>query len=270
MSTLLLALVCGCAPDVFEEGQRLATTADLLSMGEAESVSPAPGERSPSGVVSNGFWPNGFWPNGFWPNALRPDSIPSTSLRALRVQALEGVVSRDFIRYAVGCALDRSQAIELDGPDGAEEHRGAVGLAPEWVDGPLSPVKQRWVSACVAARTNYFGVRVMLSMRSQGSAQLAAGPEERGAFASKEGAFWGNLFSDTPALYTCHVPDNLERSRARSRSCATGHDTGSTVVGCGIIQRTGDCSSVCSTAGDPAMGYAACNGSKEVITTFLD
>ncbi|WP_437734645.1 hypothetical protein [Sorangium sp. So ce1335] len=259
MSTLLLALVCGCAPDVFEEG-RLAATAQLLSTGEEESVIPAPGEPWSSGVVSNGIWPN----------ALRPDSIPSTALRALRVQALEGAVSRDFIRYAVGCALDRSQAITLDGPGGAEEHRGAVGLAPEWADGPLSPVKQRWVSACIAARTNRSGAPVMVSMRSQASAQLGAGAEERGAFAVREGAFWGNLFSDTPALYTCHVPDNLERSRARSRSCATGHDTGAGVVGCGIIQRTGDCSSACSAAGDPAMGYAACSGSTEVITTFLE
>lgn len=258
MSTLPLALVCGCAPDVLDKG-RLAATIDLVGAEEAESVGQAPGEPASSGVVSNGFWPN----------ALRPDSIPSTTLRALRIQALEGVVSRDFIRYAVGCALDRSQAITLDGP-GGEVHRGEVGLAPEWVDGPLSPVKQRWVSACIAARVNRSGVPVMISMRSQASAQLAAGPEERGAFATREGAFWGNLFSDTPALYTCHVPDNTERARARSRSCAAGHDTGAGVVGCGILQRTGDCASVCSAAGDPAMGYTACDGSTEVITTFLD
>ncbi|WP_438017889.1 hypothetical protein WMF18_01825 [Sorangium sp. So ce315] len=262
MSTLPLALVCGCAPDVLDEG-RLAATADLAWAGEGESAGPAPGEPSSSGVVSNGIWPN----------ALRPDSIPSTGLGALRIQALERVVSRDFIRYAIGCALDRAQAITLDGPGGArggEVHRGEVGLAPEWVDGPLSPVKQRWVSACIAARANRSGVPVMLSMRSQASAQLAAGPEERGAFATREGAFWGNLFSDTPALYTCHVPDSLERARARGRSCATGQDTGSGVVGCGIIQRTGDCASACSAAGDPAVGYAACNGSTEVITTFLE
>lgn len=260
MFTLLLPLVCACAPDAsVQEG--LATRSGLLPSAEVQgATTPAPGELSPSGVVSNGFWPN----------ALRPDSIPSTTLGALKVQALGGVVSRDFLRYAIGCALDRSQAIKLDGPGGAEEYRGAVGLAPEWTEGPLSPAKQRWVSACVAARTNYFGVPVMLSMRAQASAQLAAGPEERSAFTGKEGAFWGNLFGETPALYTCHVPDNLERSRARSRACATGHDTGSGIVGCGIIQRTGDCSSVCSAAADPAMGYAACNGSREVITTFLE
>ncbi|WP_129344737.1 hypothetical protein [Sorangium cellulosum] len=191
-------------------------------------------------------------------------------MRSLKDEGPGGTLSRTFVKYAVGCAFDPSQTFTFRWSGGTEEYKGALGLAPEWADGPLSPAKQRWVSACIAARTNRLGVPVMISMRSPAPPGLAAGEGERRAFSHKEGAFWGNLFEERPALYACHVPESIEHARSKGRSCATGLDTGSGVAGCGLIQPMGDCSSICTSAGDPEMGYVACGGSTEVITTFVD
>ncbi|HVU52271.1 MAG TPA: HYR domain-containing protein [Polyangia bacterium] len=73
---------------------------------------------------------------------------------------------------------------------------------------------QRWVSACVLARTNAYGVHVPISMRAPAGppagaspgkmlqlaavqAALVVGPDEA-AFQEREGAYYGNLFATTP------------------------------------------------------------------------
>ena len=70
---------------------------------------------------------------------------------------------------------------------------------------------QRWVSACVLARTNAYGVHVQISMRAPAvvppgrdaqyakiQAALATSPGEVATFGGREGAFYGNLFATTP------------------------------------------------------------------------
>jgi hypothetical protein len=42
-------------------------------------------------------------------------------------------------------------------------------------------------------------------------------------FTKEEGAFRGNLYASSPALYACHEPDNDANSRAHLRDCAAGH-----------------------------------------------
>jgi hypothetical protein len=63
---------------------------------------------------------------------------------------------------------------------------------------------QRWVSACVLARTNAYGVHVQISMRAPADAPapiktaLAVGDDERAEFTLREGAYYGNIFATTP------------------------------------------------------------------------
>lgn len=261
MFTWILPLACGCAPEAALEAERFASSPHVAPAGDGSSSST---------LHSNGIIPNGIIPHGIIPSALRPDSLPSSALRSLRDEGPAGTRSRAFVKYAVGCAFDASQTFTLRWSGGTEEYRGALGLAPEWAEGPLSPTKQRWVSACIAARANRLGLPVTISMRSPASAGLVADLEERRAFSYKEGAFWGNLFGERPALYACHVPSNAERVRAKDRSCATGLATASGPLGCGIIQPLGDCASLCTAADDPETGYTSCGGSSEVITTFVD
>ena len=67
---------------------------------------------------------------------------------------------------------------------------------------------QRWVSACVLARTNAYGVHVQLSMRAPADAPdpikiaLAVGDDERAGFTLREGAYYGNIFATTPTSTT--------------------------------------------------------------------
>jgi alpha-tubulin suppressor-like RCC1 family protein len=72
---------------------------------------------------------------------------------------------------------------------------------------------QRWISACVLARTNAYGVHVQISMRAPANApqairnalQPSAGDNdadsETKVFHTREGAYYGNIFETTP------VPD---------------------------------------------------------------
>ena len=73
-----------------------------------------------------------------------------------------------------------------------------MALAPEWMDRPLTETEQRWVTAGILARTNYFGKKVRISMRHSGSGfkSLKTDPEEAGEYTLYEGDFFGNIFGD--------------------------------------------------------------------------
>jgi hypothetical protein len=154
-----------------------------------------------------------------------------------------------------------------------ETYPGGVGLAPGWETRGLYETEQRWVSACMAARVNYYGVSVSLSLRGDHAA-LDTVQEERDDYPHQEGAFWGNIFVQEPYLHACYNTANVQHSRSKLRDCAAGHLEDETVSDCGELARLGPCSSVCadrtSPPGVPDDGFASCNGVGEVITTFLD
>ncbi|HEY5800407.1 MAG TPA: hypothetical protein VIT92_09305 [Burkholderiaceae bacterium] len=113
---------------------------------------------------------------------------------------------RNLLKYLVSCAMPAGATIVTG--EGTQRHTfaGSMGLAPEWAKRALSPAEQRLVSACILARTNRFGVPVMLSMRSQapgGPSSLQADEQERAEFPFYEAAFFGNLFEAQPTAYVC-------------------------------------------------------------------
>ena len=71
---------------------------------------------------------------------------------------------------------------------------------------------QRWVSACVLARTNAYGAHVEISMRAPADAPqavknaLATSPGEVETFALREGAYYGNIFETAPVPSTPPAP----------------------------------------------------------------
>ena len=107
---------------------------------------------------------------------------------------------REFIKYLADCALGAGVAAYADVGGQHYEFPGALGLAPHWLHRPLTETEQRWVSACILARTNYFGVEVPISMRADHSPYpaLQTTDEERRQFTLHEGDFFGNLFADPP------------------------------------------------------------------------
>ncbi len=224
------------------------------------------------------------------PNALNPNAMNPAALSA--IQAPDGDLSRQFVRYAVSCAFRSDQSFNFSWTDAsgvahAESYPGLLGLAPSWATQPLDPAGQQWVSACLASRVNAKGVSVMLSSRGTHPA-LATTSAERWAYQTREAVFFGNLFDGTQKVYACYDPLSMLPSQMANRVCAQPDlltlDLGvlSTGYACGPIQVLGPCYQVLGLltlgvcdAQDPVARYfygcSAPNSAADVpsITTFL-
>jgi hypothetical protein len=112
---------------------------------------------------------------------------------------------RHFLSYLVSCALPATVEVEAETEREKFSFRGAMGLAPNWVERGLTLSEQRWVTACILARTNKFGSLIRISMRAQPPPvpALEASWQERLAYPLFEGGFFGNLFADPPVAYSC-------------------------------------------------------------------
>jgi len=113
---------------------------------------------------------------------------------------------REFLTYLIDCALpqDLGAYAVIDGQ--RYDFPGSLALAPEWLDRPLTETEQRWVSAGILARTNFFGKKVQISMRNpkSGFASLDVSPGEAAEYTLYEGDFFGNVFAD-PSV-SCVAP----------------------------------------------------------------
>jgi hypothetical protein len=256
---MIVPLACGCA---LETPQR---EDDAASRAEAVRIVNA---LDPNGIAPNGIAPNGIAPNGIAPNALTPTAMSESARSSLRQEGLAGKLSRMFIEYAVSCAFTGGQTFEYTWNDGsahAVSFNGAMGLAPDWQTRGLTATERRWVSACMAARTNYFGVSVTISLRGSHGA-LSAGAAEIDDYRHKEGAFWGDIFADTPTMKACYFTSEVAYARSLSRVCATLTDAGD---GCGILESIGPCDAPPASCTASAENFDDCGGATEVITVFL-
>jgi hypothetical protein len=253
-------------------------------IGEALSAVETDNALNPNALNPNALNPNALNPNALNPNALNPSALSPAALAAITDPGAAGDLSRQHLKYTVGCALDPTQSFSFSWTDKwhvvhQEIYEGLLGLATYWISKPLNPQGQQWVSACLAARTNYFGVAVIISSRGPCSVLNKHNTPEEGIYTKEEGAFWGNLYANPPALYACDVPANDANSRAQLRACAAGYidPTTGTTQSCGPIQRLGSCDTYC-TSGDPSLGHWACwtdpanpvgTASQQPITVFL-
>ena len=145
---------------------------------------------------------------------------------------------REVLTYIVGCALAGGETLKV----GGYAFPGSIGLAPSWRSRALTTSERRWVSACVYARTNLYGVQIALSLRGDHPA-LAAPLGEQVGYALVEGAFYGDLFDAHPTAYACLgliKETGLPLSTLGARACAAPTGAGTT-TGCGFTY-TGACS----------------------------
>ncbi len=140
------------------------------------------------------------------------EELEETDYSTGRVEVPSGFADnptkREQLKYLVGCALTEETEVytTVDGEEYSFE--GSIGLVPQWIDRGLVGEEERWVSACMLARTNFFGKTVQISMRApEGtevpSKSLETTPEEVEEFSIFEGGFFGNLFAENPVAYTC-------------------------------------------------------------------
>jgi hypothetical protein len=253
---------------------------DDEAVGTAENAFLFPNALTPDALTLGALTPSVLTLG-----ALTPDALDPSTLVAIDDPGEAGTLSRQFIEYAVGCAFTTSQSFSFTWTDSSGAVHdvtdvGGVGLAPEWATGPLNITGQNLVSACLAARTNYYGVTVIISMRSGTSPLDTMTPRaELAAYPDVEGAFWGNLFAPTPELYSCFDPANVANDYAEQRECAVGHvESDGQVVPCGPIVLTGPCDRSCGELSPAGQYYPWCHGGPpgpstsmitDVITTGL-
>lgn len=179
LPAVLLLNVAGCAlsePDLSED------TSDLLS--------------------ANMLSANLLSANLLSANLLSANLLSANSLTVQNMVNTSG--GRMVLSYVVSCALPAGTSMSATDSTGVSyTFNGSIGLAPEWATGVPTASNRRWVSACVLARTNYFGVSVPISVRADNNVKLTASSSEITTYNEAEGAFWGDLFGTTPYEYTC-------------------------------------------------------------------
>jgi hypothetical protein len=186
-----------------------------------------------NGRWSNGRWSNGIWENGRWSNGADAEMLASSVYARQFLQytyscAMPGTLDPSSGQQVYGTNLDPNNGtLECGVGDSCDlgyecvtgeagtktcvvPLRGAIGLginADEstwWESGTCDESCQRWVSACLLARTNAYGVKVEISMRAPDTAPLkvrqalATTPDEVTELPLREGAFYGNMFASTP------------------------------------------------------------------------
>src|SRR4051794_453827 len=79
------------------------------------------------------------------------------------VQSPDG---RQVLKYLVSCALPADVTVVAEHGGQRYSFPGGAALAPAWSTRALSAAEERLVSACMLARTNFFGKPVEISMRN--------------------------------------------------------------------------------------------------------
>jgi hypothetical protein len=191
---------------------------------------------------------------------------------------------REYFSYIVSCALPQGDVVAAS----TGHYEGSMGLAPEWEHRAMTTSEKRWVSACLLARVNAYGISVELSLRGDHAA-LAAGDAELEVFTQPEGAFYGDVFASDATkmeMVACRGAAQAagESGALVNRDCTEPAGNGLTVCG---FKYAGDCldfspqtpsAYACSYQ---LNGYQDCHkrpsagmwepgsGHSEVITSFL-
>lgn len=148
---------------------------------------------------------------------------------------------REVMSYLASCALDAGTTLSASYGGKTYTFPGAVGLAPAWNTRAPTLSERRWVSACILARTNAYGITVPLSLRGN-HPKLGSTLTENLTYKLTEGGFYGDLFDPTgPKQYAC-VSElrnlDLDVSTQQLRACAISSN--GTTTGCGFTY-TGKC-----------------------------
>ncbi|MEO8700653.1 MAG: hypothetical protein ABI867_11445 [Kofleriaceae bacterium] len=218
-------------------------------------------------VGSNRLAANRLAANRLAANRLAANRLAANSLE---VQSLMSTDSgRDVMSYIVGCAMPTGQSLTLKDPGGVSyTYPGWIGLAPAWATRVPTVSERRWVTACLLARTNVYGIPVSISMRSDTNLILSSAAAERLGYTQAEGAFYGDLFAPVPVTYACSNR-GWTQITGNFRACALSANGATT--DCGFTY-TGSCNAT-ATCADATAPFGTCKGNvtvyPEVITIFL-
>jgi hypothetical protein len=174
---------------------------------------------------------------------------------------------RDLLLYVARCALSDGDVLVAEHGSESYEFPGLMGLAPEWEHRGLTTAESRWVSACLIAHVNAFGVAVEISLRAPGP--ILATAEEAYDFPVYEATFFGHVFGDDLETYSCLGNDaEIAAAHAPDRALRVCADPGPQ---CEIVE-LGYCRDVCDTY-VTGTGWTGCQVGadhyQETVSVFL-
>ncbi|UQA60911.1 hypothetical protein [Polyangium aurulentum] len=153
-----------------------------------------------------------------------------------------------IVRSAIKCALKPEQFVT--DPVTGEIYKGWWGLADTWETLPLDTEGQRWVTACMIQKLNYYGATVPILLEGDNTpinVNATLDPQ----YPFDESTAFGNYFLPEPALYACWESDLAVQCKStpggaeddlEARVCDDNN------TNCGI-QMIGDCSLQCQQSG---------------------
>ncbi len=288
----------------------LAVTTLMTILGVSAQAAETTNRLAANRLAANRLAANRLASNRLASNGLAGERLATTHLEASpeTAEILNSPDGREVYSYIVDCALRKGTVIEADvagAPDTAPPDTiyrcknghcifaGSLGLAEHWIDRRLSQAGQRWITACLLARVNHYGVKEIISMRGV-APELSVSPEEAERYSLQEGAFYGNIFADGDAPLdwnACRGKDKAaspDEAVLAMRACAEPDPSDRTHTMCGF-KYAGDCGSfgtvperhACVTFDEEDGSYGECLATeqdagaapvkvyREVITTFV-
>ena len=126
--------------------------------------------------------------------ALNRIALNRIALNSSAQDLLATEASREVLSYVVSCALPADVTLVGSVNGTTYEFPGSIGLTPRWADRQLNRIEKGWISACMLARVNAYGVSLQISLRGANPA-LSVSAAEAAAFTAEEGAFYGDIFT---------------------------------------------------------------------------
>ncbi len=234
---LLALLAGGCADPSLED-----PSAPLNLESQAPELDDA------NGLGTNGLGTNGLGTNGLGTNGLSLSALNSASFVDWFNQ--DPTLADKVMKYVVACAVPRDSSLTWTNPVTNTPHtwNGNLGLTPNWAGGaPATETEQQLITACLAAHTNKYGVRVQISVlgrRADGS-PISVESGEFSSFTKKEACFFGNLFQNEGIF--AGNDSSLARTQSSVRAC--GLERGGSFEAedlCPPIHHVSRCQDVCT------------------------
>jgi hypothetical protein len=195
-------------------------------------------------IATNGIATNGVALNGIATNGIATNKLSNNLYSLASNDLMSTAEGREVLKYVIGCAIPSGVTLTGSKSGVTYNFTGEIGLAPSWLNRGLRESEQRWVSACLLARVNRFGVPVSISIRGDHSA-LAVTATEAHDYTVEEGAFYGNVFRavEAPIIWNaCRGRDQAagDSGTLDLRDCAEPDPANPGLTLCGF-KYAGDC-----------------------------
>ena len=243
-----------------------AVVCALAAAGCMTDVEPELSTADTNVEIPNRLAANRLAANRLAANRLASAQLTATAPDLVAMGADPGGL--ELLSYIISCAEPPGYSITVNNT----VLTGDVGLAPNWPTRALTIAERKWVSACLLARVNYFGVSVLISMRTT-SGELSTAAAERKNFTLVEGAFWGDVFTgDQPMVMNAcrsnYKATNPQVSTMPKRECTVPDPLVPGSTRCGFAAK-GACETTCTNQLNGDRFSYCSGGATEVITVSL-